>query len=146
LAGLRSSEKLLAAFAAALPDDPTAERGRWFGYPVAFVNGNMFAGLREERLVVRVSDVHQAELLLVGGTPFLKSYLVVPSAIVADPDALRGWVARAFAHVLTLEPKAKAGRRRGLGGGAPGDPPAAEVAGGPSASPTCLFAGLSTAR
>ena len=35
---------------------PGAERRKMFGYPAAFVNGNMFAGLHESGLVLRLPD------------------------------------------------------------------------------------------
>src|SRR5687767_8704266 len=47
---------LVAEFEAALPGLPGAERRQMFGCPCAFVNGQLFAGVHEDRLLVRVPD------------------------------------------------------------------------------------------
>ena len=41
-------------FTRVVPADPSIARRQMFGYPAAFVNGNMFAGLHEARFVLRL--------------------------------------------------------------------------------------------
>ncbi len=43
----KSSPALIAYFDKALPDDPRVERRQMFGYPCAFVNGQLFTGLHQ---------------------------------------------------------------------------------------------------
>lgn len=43
-------------FDAALPAAADVQRRQMFGCPCAFVNGNMFAGLHENRLLVRAPE------------------------------------------------------------------------------------------
>lgn len=50
----KSSPALIERFDRSLPRDDAVQRRRMFGYPAGFVNGNMFAGLFEESVVVRV--------------------------------------------------------------------------------------------
>ena len=45
--------ELARRFEAALPEAEGVERRQMFGCPCAFVNGNMFAGLHEDRLILR---------------------------------------------------------------------------------------------
>ncbi len=45
---------LIEAFDAALPDDPRIERRKMFGCPCAFINDNMFTGIHEDGVIVRV--------------------------------------------------------------------------------------------
>lgn len=55
--------ELAEKFLAALPDDPRVDRWEMFGCPCAFVEGNMFAGLHEDRLIVRLPNGGEAALL-----------------------------------------------------------------------------------
>jgi hypothetical protein len=49
-----SPPELVETFDTVLP--PPAERRLMFGYPAAFVNGNMFMGLWQEHLVLRLGN------------------------------------------------------------------------------------------
>ena len=109
----KPSEAIVATFTAALPDDPATVRRQMFGYPCAFTRGNMFSGLHQERLIVRLPEDARREVAALGGAPFepmpgrpMKEYMVLPAAVLSDPEALRGWVARAFAFARSLAPKA----------------------------------------
>jgi len=116
----KSPPALAEAFARALPDDPRVERRQMFGYPCAFVGGNMFAGLFQDRMFVRLAEPEREELLaLPGGGPFepmpgrpMKDYATVPPQVSGDRAALARWIGRALAHGASLppkEPKAKRG-------------------------------------
>ena len=111
----KSSPELVARFQAALPDDPGVERRSMFGYPAAFVGGNMFAGLHEERCLVRLDEAPRATLLAEPGAvtfaPMpvrpMREYVVVPLDLVGDPKELAAWLGKAFAYARRLPPKAK---------------------------------------
>lgn len=107
----KSSEPLKAKFAAALPDGPDVERRQMFGYPAAFVNGNMLGGLWQEHVILRLADGDRARL---GGKPFepmagrpMREYVVVPPATVENAVALRTWIDKAFQYTATLPVKKK---------------------------------------
>jgi TfoX/Sxy family transcriptional regulator of competence genes len=119
--------ELIAAFAAALPDDPRVEPRKMFGCPCAFAGGNMFAGLHQESLVLRLGDAERERFLdLPGATSFqpmpdrvMREYVVAPPELVADRAGLRRWIARALAYAASLPvkekkkaPKAKAAKPR----------------------------------
>ena len=114
MAWKKSSEGLKAIFDTALPADPRVERRQMFGYPSAFVNGHLFAGLHEERMVVRLDEAERNELLGVEGAGIfepvkgrpMREYIVVPQSILGDQRALRRWTARALSYAATLPPKA----------------------------------------
>ena len=86
---------------------------RMFGYPAAFVNGNLATSLHRANWVVRLPGPAAAELLAIeGAAPFepmpgrpMRGYVVLPTAIVADDDALAAWVARAIEYTAGLPPK-----------------------------------------
>jgi hypothetical protein len=79
MAWKKPSAELVAAFDAVLPGAP-AERRLMFGFPAAFVNGNMFMGLFEESFILRLDG---------------------------DRKALAKWAKTAFAYGRSLSPKAK---------------------------------------
>ena len=66
----KSPPALIAAFARVVPAGGGAEQRPMFGYPAAFVNGNMFAGLHEDRVVLRLDEVGIAEAKEHGATDF----------------------------------------------------------------------------
>jgi TfoX/Sxy family transcriptional regulator of competence genes len=105
-----SPPELVSTFQAVVPGPAVVTR-KMFGFPAAFANGYMFAGLFEDQFIVRLSEHGRDELLADGGSLFqprgrpMKEYLVVPPEIVADPRALSAWVKKALAYVKRLEPK-----------------------------------------
>lgn len=107
----KSPPDLIALFRAVCPAEPVTSRPM-FGYPCAFLAGNMFLGLFEDALWVRLDEAGRAELTALGGTPFapmkgrpMKEYVVVPAAWHGDPERVRPWVDRALAYAATLTPK-----------------------------------------
>jgi TfoX/Sxy family transcriptional regulator of competence genes len=113
MAWKKPSTQLIETFDAVLPGPP-AERRLMFGFPAAFVNGNMFMGLHEERLVLRLDDGPRQALLAGGAKLFepmkgrpMKEYVVAPAELVGDRKALAKWADKAFAYGQSLPPKAK---------------------------------------
>jgi TfoX/Sxy family transcriptional regulator of competence genes len=119
MAWRKSPDALIDRFYAALPDAPEVERRKMFGYPCAFVNGNMFAGLHQEDMILRLPDADRAALAAMpGGGAFepmpgrpMKEYVKVPPALVEDRRALSDWTARAHAHIAAMPPKVKKPRK-----------------------------------
>jgi TfoX/Sxy family transcriptional regulator of competence genes len=110
----KSPLELEKTFEEAFPDDPRAERRKMFGFPSGVVNGNMFGGLFEQFVVLRLA---QPDLQTIvdeyGARPFepmgrpMKGYVTVPPSIVDEPQRLREWVQRAFEFSASLPPKEK---------------------------------------
>ena len=66
----KSPPALVASFDALVAPFCDAERRSMFGYPAVFVNGNMFAGLHENRLVLRLDDESAGEAKQHGARDF----------------------------------------------------------------------------
>lgn len=96
--------ELAARFDAALPVLADIERRKMFGCPAAFVNGNLFAGLHEDRLMVRLPvQAPNRPCVIMGRT--MKDYALFPNALeMADRD-IAGWVGQAYAFTRALAPK-----------------------------------------
>ena len=114
MAWKKSPPELVSTFERVVPTTGGAERRKMFGYPAAFVGGNMFAGLHEDRFVLRLDDDGLAEAKKLGATDFepmpgraMKGWVVLPGKIVADEAVARRWVERAFRHVAKMPPKGK---------------------------------------
>ncbi len=109
-------DALVRTFENAMKDFPMAERRKMFGYPAAFVNGNMFTGLHTTRMVLRLpADVAPA---MPGAQPFeplpgrsMTGWYVIPPRILASPGELNGWLEKAFKFTRGLPAKAAARRK-----------------------------------
>jgi TfoX/Sxy family transcriptional regulator of competence genes len=114
----KAPSELVKTFEEVIAAVPGAQPRRMFGYPAAFVNGQMFTGVFQDRLFVRLSESDRAELAKRGGKPFepmpgrpMREYVEVPPALLRSRSALVGWVRRAFDYTSSLPGKrsAKAG-------------------------------------
>ena len=115
MAWRKSPPALIELFDAALPEDPRVERRQMFGYPAAFAGGNMFAGLFEDKCVLRLAEAEREALRskhgAVGFEPMpgrpMREYSVLPEKLLADRKAFRSWLERGLAYAASLPPKSK---------------------------------------
>jgi TfoX/Sxy family transcriptional regulator of competence genes len=110
----KSPEALVATFDEVMPGPPATKR-KMFGFPAGFVNGNMFMGLFEDSMILRLPVELREELIqLHGAKPFApmpgrvsKEYVVLPESMIRDSQHLFSWVAKALVYGESLEPKTK---------------------------------------
>src|SRR5579885_2635105 len=111
----KASDRAVARFDALVPRDARVERRQMFGYPAAFLGGNLMISLFQDDLLLRLDEDSCRELLEepeartfepMPGRP-MKQYIVAPPSLVEDDAAIRRWIARAMAYVATLPPKGK---------------------------------------
>jgi TfoX/Sxy family transcriptional regulator of competence genes len=106
-------EGLVRVFQEAIEAIPDAQPRKMFGYPAAFIDGHLFAGLHQETMILRLSTEDQAILLKQKGARIfepmpgrpMRGYVVVPPAVIKAPEQLSHWLARALAHTKSLPPK-----------------------------------------
>lgn len=116
----KSPPALIARFDEVVPDDPRVERRKMFGYPCAFVQGNMFMGLHQSNMILRLDEAGRDDLKARhGAAPFepmagrvMREYVALPAAVLDDNAALSDWVRRSLAFALSLPPKEKKPRKR----------------------------------
>ncbi len=58
----KAPEGMVEKFERAMKDFPMVTQRKMFGYPAAFVNGNMFAGLFQQEMFLRLSDEDRAAI------------------------------------------------------------------------------------
>lgn len=105
----------ISAFEAATSGLAGVEPRKMFGYACVFAKGNMFAGLHEAGMILRLPDEQRAEFLrLKGAEQFepmpgrvMREYVVVPKVLLKTPDQLREWVEKSLAYVSSLPVKPK---------------------------------------
>ena len=114
----KTPPELVAKFDKAAPKDPKVVRKPMFGYPALFLNGNMFAGTFQDKIVARLSQAARGRALKAGAKQFepmpgrpMKEYVVVPAADVAKPAALAKWIEQSRTYATTLPEKAKAKKK-----------------------------------
>jgi TfoX/Sxy family transcriptional regulator of competence genes len=102
--------------AASIPD---VELRRMFGYPAAFVDGNMAFGLHQETVMVRLPEQEREARLAAGWSAFepmpgrpMREYVALPVEVASDLAQTRTWMERAAEYARTLPPKAPKPRRR----------------------------------
>lgn len=111
--------ELVEIFHELVPDDPAVDFRPMFGGPCYWVNGNMFAAVHQESIVVRLGEAERTDLLVQpGAAPFepmpgriMKEYVVLPEAMVAAREPARAWLARGLAYTSSLPPKQKQPRK-----------------------------------
>lgn len=99
-------QQLAEHFLAALPEQADVERRQMFGCPCAFVNGNMFAGLHEDRLVRLPDEAARRPAVILGRT--MKQYALFADASSLAPKEMAQWVQRGYDVTRALPPKVKA--------------------------------------
>jgi TfoX/Sxy family transcriptional regulator of competence genes len=85
-----------------------------FGHEVYRVNGNMFAGVFESSIWMRLSPQDQAEFTgkykdarqfePMAGRP-MKDYVVIPESVLGDEEAVGKWMKRSYDYTASLPEK-----------------------------------------
>src|ERR1700736_3305374 len=95
-----SPPELLETFDEVAPGPPAVRR-KMFGYPAAIVNGNMFLGLFQDQMIIRLPEKAREDLIHEGGELFepmpgrpMREYVVVPPEVLGDSKGLSIWVAK----------------------------------------------------
>lgn len=112
---VKASEKIIETFEKIIPDLPGVEKRKMFGYPVTFINGNMFMGVHGNSIILRLPDNDRKEFLKlksanqfepIPGRP-MKEYVVFPEWMFADKFILNNWVEKSFEYTSGLPIKLK---------------------------------------
>jgi TfoX/Sxy family transcriptional regulator of competence genes len=108
----KSPPELVARFDEIAAQVPGATRKQMFGYPVCVVSGNMFMGLHDDYLFLRLAapdrailfDQHGARVFAPMPGRLMTEYVVVPAEIMDGPT-IDEWVQRSFGYAQNLPPK-----------------------------------------
>lgn len=123
MAWKKSPPDLVERFGEALPEDHAAQRRPMFGYPACFTGGKMFAGLFQDRLVLKLMREDDAKAIVkAGGEPFqpmpgrkpMAAFFLAPTAVSESVPKMRRWITVAFdgMKAATATPKKKPTKKK----------------------------------
>ena len=112
---IKPSQQLADTFEHLVPVAAGVEKRKMFGYPCSFVKGNMFMGLFQESMILRLSEKdREAFLKLEQARQFepmpgrtMKEYVVVPPYMLKDTSTLKKWIGKSLDYASGLPPKKK---------------------------------------
>jgi TfoX/Sxy family transcriptional regulator of competence genes len=108
-------EALVSQFNAIIKGLPEIEQRQMFGYPCAFIRGQMFVGVFHDRLMLRLSEADRKKFLQQKGAKLfepvpgrvMKEYVELPPDVLTSASKLTEWLKRGLEYVQKLPPKAK---------------------------------------
>lgn len=106
---------LVETFEALIGRFTEAELKKMFGYPAAFVNGNMALGLWQETCILKLSPDDLADFLALPGAerfePMkgrpMKEYGQMPENLLTSEAEFLRWIKKSINYVSSLPPKIK---------------------------------------
>lgn len=111
--------QLLDETIATLEFDEPVDYRPMFGCPAYFTGGNMFAGVWQDTVMLRLPESERSAATAAGARPFepmpgrvMKEYVALPATLVVDRAAAAAWVQKAAAYAASLPPKAKKPRKK----------------------------------
>jgi len=82
-----------------------------FGSPTFFVNNNMFAGVHEDTVIIRLSESDRNEIFSLQNEakPFIpmaghvmKEYAALPESICSNAELFQEWLNRSYQYASSL--------------------------------------------
>ena len=106
----KSSPILVQTFESLVPKNPDVQYRKMFGYPCCFINGNMFMGLHQENMFLRLSEKDKQKFLKLDKTrqfePMpgrdMKEYVTVPLSLLKDKPSLKKWIDKSLTCATQL--------------------------------------------
>jgi TfoX/Sxy family transcriptional regulator of competence genes len=92
-----------------------AETKKMFGSTCFFAGGNMFTGVHEDHIFLRLGEKERLEAIssFKDAAPFepikgrpMKEYVIIPPALYNDADVFKAWIGRSMEYAKTIPPKA----------------------------------------
>ncbi len=109
----KPSEKMIEFFDSILPSNSKVERKKMFGRPVGFINGNMFMGLHNDRIVLRLAEKEREDFIREYNAEIfepmpgrkMREYIVVPENLLTNISSLKTWCEKSYEYTSKLKPK-----------------------------------------
>ena len=96
-----------------------AQKRMMFGCPAYFVNGNMFAGVHQSNIILRLCEsdrelisrqFDEARVFEPFPGRLMKEYIAVPSAVYDRPEIFAEWIGKALTNASALPNKLSGSR------------------------------------
>jgi TfoX/Sxy family transcriptional regulator of competence genes len=101
--------------------DYDCQKRMMFGCPAYFINNNMFTGVHQDNIILRLSEEHRTKIKTEydEAEPFepmegrvMKEYMVVPEVLYSDTEEFDTWMKLSYQFVSQLPPKQKKSRKQ----------------------------------
>ena len=110
-----ASAEMIKRFEQVMAPFPQVQRRKMFGFPCAFLMGQMVAGLFQDDLFLRLGEEDRKTFLTLEGARLfepvpsrpMREYVLAPPQLLDCEKALQEWLEKSLAYVLTLPPKEK---------------------------------------
>ena len=116
----RKASEAMGEYLAEAVADLDCEPRKMFGCPCYFVNNNMFTGVHQDSIIMRLSPEDRAAIAQeydevanfepMEGRP-MREYMALPETVVEDAAEFQRWVDRSYAFAASLPPKVKKVRK-----------------------------------
>jgi TfoX/Sxy family transcriptional regulator of competence genes len=116
----KPSAEIINIFEKIVPVIAGVEKRKMFGLPCVFVNSNMFMGVHQNNIILRLSKSDRESFLKLEGAKafepqpgrIMKEYAVFPEWVLKQEggDILNDWVYKSFEYAASLPPKEKKGK------------------------------------
>jgi TfoX/Sxy family transcriptional regulator of competence genes len=109
----KSSPLLVELFNKVVAEVPDAAMRKMFGYPAAFVSGQMFCSLFQDSMMIRLSETDRTSFIEqyksklfepIPGRP-MREYVEVPESLINASSKLKAWLLKSVAYASALPPK-----------------------------------------
>jgi TfoX/Sxy family transcriptional regulator of competence genes len=117
----KPSAEIIRTFEKIVPAIAGIEKRNMFGLPCLFVNSNMFMGVHQENIILRLSKTDRELFLQLKGAKVfepqpgrvMKEYAVFPRWLFESDssDILNEWIYKSFEYAASLPPKEKKGNK-----------------------------------
>ena len=115
----KPSQQLTELFDGVFPEDKGVDRRKMFGFPCAFKNGNLFMGLNQENMFLRLSredrktflELDQASQFEPMPGRIMREYVVVPLWMQKNVEELKEWISKSLVYASSLPSKPKKKRK-----------------------------------
>lgn len=103
-----------------MPLDSRVEPRKMFGYPCCFLGGNLFIGLHQDNMVIRLPEGEREKFLKLSGAKqfepmrgrIMQEYVVPSKKMLADKKELKKWIGKSLRYVKTLPVKKKKTKKK----------------------------------
>jgi TfoX/Sxy family transcriptional regulator of competence genes len=116
----KPSAEIIKTFEKIVPVITGVEKRKMFGLPCVFINSNMFMGVHQDNIVLRLSKSDRESFLKLEGAKafepqpgrIMREYVVFPEWIIENEstDILNDWIYKSFEYAASLPPKEKKGK------------------------------------
>jgi TfoX/Sxy family transcriptional regulator of competence genes len=116
----KPKQPILDTFQSLIPVSREIEHKKMFGYPCCFIHGNMFIGVHNNHIVLRLSEEDREVFRKNEGAKVfepmpgrpMREYSVMPETLLKNPKKTSDWIKKSIAYATSLPIKMKKQKKK----------------------------------